>query len=54
MSSRWYREYITELEMYGLILTTASGAGIKGQTRLINLGLDARKINEIIDKQLSA
>ncbi|MDO8538075.1 MAG: AAA family ATPase [archaeon] len=54
VSSRWYREYITELEMYGLILTTASGAGIKGQTRLIKLGLDARKINDIIDKQLSA
>ncbi|MBU2477253.1 AAA family ATPase [Candidatus Micrarchaeota archaeon] len=52
VSSRWYRQYITELEMYGLILTSASGPGIKGQTKLIKLGFDAEKINSIIDSQL--
>ncbi|MEW6295495.1 MAG: AAA family ATPase [Candidatus Diapherotrites archaeon] len=52
VSSRWYREYINELEMYGLILTSASGPGIKGQTKLIKLGFDAKKINEAIEKEL--
>ena len=54
ISSRWYRQYISELEMYGLIFSTASGKGIKGQTRLIKLGFDARKIKELIEKEISA
>lgn len=52
VSSRWYRQYISELEMYGLILTSASGPGIKGQTKLIKLGFDPEKINSIIDSQI--
>ncbi len=52
VSSRWYRQYINELEMYGLILTSASGPGIKGQTKLIKLGFDAEKINSILDSQM--
>jgi len=52
VSSRWYRQYINELEMYGLILTSASGPGIKGQTKLIKLGFDPEKINSILDTQL--
>ncbi len=54
VSARWYREYINELEMYGLILSTASGKGIKGQTRLIKLGFDAAKIKGLIEKELAA
>ncbi len=53
VSSRWYRQYINELETYGLILTSASGPGIKGQTKLIKLGFDPEKINSIIDSQLN-
>lgn len=53
VSSRWYRQYISELEMYGLILITASGKGIKGQTRLIKLGFDAGKIKELIEKEIT-
>ncbi|MFH1587779.1 MAG: AAA family ATPase [Candidatus Diapherotrites archaeon] len=53
ISSRWYRQYINELEMYGLIHSTSSGKGIKGQTRLIKLGFDAKKINESIEKEIS-
>lgn len=53
VSSRWYREYITELEMYGLIYTTNSGKGIKGQTRLIKLGFEADKIKAMIEKQIA-
>jgi len=52
VSARWYREYISELEMYGLILSTNSGKGIKGQTRLIKLGFDARKIRQLLEKEL--
>ena len=52
ITSRWYRQYINELEMYGLILVTNSGKGIKGQTRLIKLGFDANKIKSALEKQL--
>ncbi|MDD3159641.1 MAG: AAA family ATPase [Candidatus ainarchaeum sp.] len=52
ITSRWYRQYITELEMYGLILVTNSGKGIKGQTRLIKLGFDAEKIKAALEKEL--
>jgi len=52
ITSRWYRQYINELEMYGLILVTSSGKGIKGQTRLIKLGFDAGKIKSALEKEL--
>jgi cell division control protein 6 len=52
ITSRWYRQYINELEMYGLILVTSSGKGIKGQTRLIKLGFDAEKIKAVLEKEL--
>lgn len=51
VSTRWYREYISELEMYGLILTTNSGKGFKGQSRLIKLGFDPHKVKEAIEKE---
>ncbi len=37
-SARWYKEYINDLEMLGLIITTPSGKGVRGQTTLIRLG----------------
>lgn len=52
ITSRWFRQYINELEMYGLILVTSSGKGIKGQTRLIKLGFDAFKIKAALEKEL--
>ncbi|MEK6973565.1 MAG: AAA family ATPase [archaeon] len=52
VSSRWYREYINELEMYGLITTTASGKGIRGNTQVIKLGFEAEKIKNLIEKNL--
>jgi len=52
ITSRWYRQYINELEMYGLILVTNSGKGIKGQTRLVKLGFDAGKIKTALEKEL--
>ncbi|MBI4210770.1 MAG: AAA family ATPase [Candidatus Diapherotrites archaeon] len=53
VSARWYREYISELEMFGLILSTASGKGIKGQTTLIKLGFEAQRIKAQIERELS-
>jgi len=53
ISARWYREYLTELEMYGLITTTASGRGIRGQTRLIKPAFDAKKIANAIQGGLN-
>ncbi|MDD3083793.1 MAG: AAA family ATPase [Candidatus ainarchaeum sp.] len=52
ITSRWYRQYINELEMYGLIFVTNSGKGIKGQTRLIKLGFDPEKIKSALEKEL--
>ncbi len=53
VSARWYREYISELEMFGLIHSTNSGKGFKGQTRLIKLGFDAEKIRTLIEKEMT-
>ncbi|MFH1751413.1 MAG: AAA family ATPase, partial [archaeon] len=38
VSTRWFREYVNELEVYGLVTTTHSGKGIRGTTTLIKLG----------------
>ena len=42
---------INELEMFGLILTTPSGKGVKGQTRFITLGLEADKVRNLIENE---
>ncbi len=52
VSSRWFREYVNELETYGLLLTTASGKGVRGTTTLIRLGFDARKLQKALEKEL--
>ncbi|MFH0737185.1 MAG: AAA family ATPase [Candidatus Micrarchaeota archaeon] len=36
-SSRWYKEYLNDLETLGLIISTPSGKGIRGQTTLIRI-----------------
>jgi archaeal cell division control protein 6 len=53
-SSRWYRKYIADLEMQGLINTYESGKGIRGHTKLIKLAYPADKIKETIEKSLFA
>lgn len=52
VSSRWFREYVNELETYGLLLTTASGKGVRGTTTLIRLGFDAKKLRSALEKEL--
>ncbi len=51
-TSRWYREYLLDLEMLGLILLTESGKGFRGHTRFIKLGLPPADIISIIRKNL--
>lgn len=52
-SARWYREYLNDLEMLGLITTLESGAGMRGRTRLIKIGHAAPDVQKIITKNFS-
>jgi len=52
-SARWYREYLNDLEMLGLITTIESGAGMRGRTRLIRIGYPAADVKKIIEKNFS-
>jgi len=47
-STRWYKEYLNDIEMLGLITTTPSGKGVRGQTTLIRLGPDPKGIITIL------
>jgi len=50
-SARWYRNYIQDLEMQGLITTYESGKGIRGHTKLIKLSYSPERIKNIIEKE---
>jgi len=52
-SARWYREYLNDLEMLGLITTVESGAGMRGRTRLIRIGYPAADVQKIVEKNFS-
>ncbi len=49
-SARWYREYLNDLEMLGLITTVESGRGMRGRTRLIRPGYSPEQMKKIIEK----
>ncbi|MDE1856393.1 MAG: AAA family ATPase [Candidatus Micrarchaeota archaeon] len=51
-SSRWYRKYISDLEMQGLINTYESGKGIRGHTKLIKLAYSPEKIKGTVENGL--
>ncbi|MEM3412097.1 MAG: orc1/cdc6 family replication initiation protein [archaeon] len=51
-TARWCRQYLNELDMLGLITTTLSGKGIKGNTTLIRLSFPADKVKEVLEKSL--
>ncbi len=51
-TSRWYREYLSELEMLGLINTVQSGKGVRGHTTLIKLAYPESKVKGAIEKTL--
>ncbi|MFH0905914.1 MAG: AAA family ATPase [archaeon] len=48
VSTRWFKEYINELETYGFIFTTISGKGVKGNTTLIKLGVDSKMVYDLL------
>ncbi len=52
-SARWFREYLNELEMMGLIITHISGKGIRGNTRLIKLAFPADKVRNAVEKRFA-
>jgi cell division control protein 6 len=49
VSDRWFREYISDLAMYGLLEVTQAGKGFRGNTRLIRLKFDPKKIRAAIE-----
>ncbi len=51
-SSRWYRKYISDLDMQGIISSYESGKGIRGHTKLIKLAYIPEKIKATIEKTL--
>jgi len=52
-SSRWYRKYIFDLEMQGLISAYESGKGIRGHTKLIKLAYSPERMKDTIEKTLT-
>lgn len=51
-SLRWYKEYLNELEMLGLVTTAPSGKGVRGHTTLIRLGQSPKNVYEITKRNL--
>jgi archaeal cell division control protein 6 len=51
-SERWYRKYLSELEMQGLVASFESGKGIRGHTKLIKLMYPPNKTKEVLEKEL--
>lgn len=51
-SERWYRKYLSELEMQGLIASFESGKGIRGHTKLIKLLYPPKKMTEVLQKDI--
>ena len=51
-SERWYRKYLSELEMQGLVAAFESGKGIRGHTKLVKLLVPARKTRDVLEKEL--
>lgn len=51
-SLRWYKEYLNDLEMLGLVTTTPSSKGIRGHTTLIRLGQNPKDVYSITKRNL--
>ncbi len=51
-SERWYRKYLSELEMQGLVASFESGKGIRGHTKLIKLMYPPQKTKEVLETEL--
>jgi cell division control protein 6 len=51
--ARWYREYLNDLDMLGLITTVESGQGMRGRTRLIRIGYPPSDVKKIVERNFS-
>jgi len=51
-SLRWYKEYLNDLEMLGLIATKPSSKGVRGHTTLIKIGHSPDGILKVVDQSL--
>ena len=51
-SVRWYKEYLNDLEMLGLLTSTPSGKGVRGRTTLIKLGYSAEDVVSLLKVSL--
>jgi archaeal cell division control protein 6 len=49
-SERWYRKYLSELAMQGLIAAYESGKGIRGHTKLIKLLTPTKRSKDVLEK----
>ena len=50
---RWFREYINELEMLGLISTVISSKGYRGKTTLIRISYDPKTLKNMLELKFS-
>ncbi|MCL5093427.1 MAG: AAA family ATPase [Candidatus Marsarchaeota archaeon] len=51
-SERWYRNYISELEMQGLIVSFDSSKGVRGHTKLIKLLYPVKKTRDVLERDI--
>ncbi|MBI4399509.1 AAA family ATPase [Candidatus Micrarchaeota archaeon] len=51
-SARWFREYLNDLEMLGLITMIDSGKGQRGHTRFIKIAYSAEKVKYILEQNI--
>ncbi|MBI4360814.1 AAA family ATPase [Candidatus Micrarchaeota archaeon] len=51
-TSRWYREYLKELDNLGLINTVQSGKGVRGHTTLIRLSYEPERVKQVIEQKV--
>ena len=53
-TARWCRDYLNDLDMMGLITTSISGKGIRGNTTLIQLAYPQEKVKRVLEKHFNA
>ncbi len=49
-TTRWFREYLNDLEMLGLITSKVSSKGIRGHATLIRLGKESSEVLKLLER----
>jgi len=52
VTMKWFKQYLEELNTYGLLHTTTSGKGVRGSTTLIKLAIDANNVLKVLESNL--